>query len=104
MPELMEEDRYDVRMKMFQFPVLINHATTVHKLQGQTKQSLFVTNYSYQRNWVYVAFSRVQTMDGLFLRYRLDRTRNLRPHGQLLKMLRIFAQRTPTPFDEEQLT
>jgi hypothetical protein len=46
MPELTQEARYDVKMKMFQFPVLVNHATTVHKLQGQTKESLFVTNYT----------------------------------------------------------
>ena len=47
MPELMEEDRYDVKMQIFQFPVLVNHATTImHKLQGQTKESLYVTNYS----------------------------------------------------------
>jgi hypothetical protein len=104
MPELMQEDRYDVKMKIFQFPVLVNHATTVHKLQGQTKESLYVTNYSYQRNWIYVALSRVQTMDGLFLRRRLDRSRNLRPHGLLLGMLRKFAQREPTPFDEDMLT
>jgi hypothetical protein len=102
MPELMEEERYDVKMKIHQFPVLINHATTVHKLQGQTKESLYVVNYSYQRNWVYVAFSRVQTMDGLFLRRRLDRSKNLRPHSQLLSMLKYFESRGPIPFDEEE--
>lgn len=103
-PEMMDEDRYEVRMNIHQFPALVNHATTVHKLQGQTKESLFVANYNYQRNWVYVAFSRVQTMEGLFLRHRLDRSRNLRPHGQLLSMMRSFAHRAPAPFDEDQRT
>lgn len=103
MPELMKEERYNVKLKMYQFPILINHATTVHKLQGQTKKSLYVTNYSYQRNWVYVALSRVQTMDGLFLRLRLDRSKNFRPHGRLLAMLRHFATKTPSPFDEDDL-
>jgi hypothetical protein len=108
MPELMEEDRYDVKMQIFQFPVLVNHATTVHKLQGQTKESLYVTNYSYQRNWIYVALSRVQPNYGqcrqTFLRRRLDMSRNLYPHRLLLGMLRKFAQREPTPFDEDMIT
>ena len=89
------EDRYDTKMMMHQFPVLINHATTVHKLQGKTVESLYITNWSYQANWVYVALSRVRSLDGLFLRKPLLRSKNFRPHGHLLRMLRHFRTKPP---------
>jgi hypothetical protein len=33
--------RHSVSAHMNRFPVLTNHATTGHKLQGQTKESLY---------------------------------------------------------------
>jgi hypothetical protein len=56
----------DVNLKVNVFPVLVNHATTGHKLQGKTKQNLIVSSWSYSRNWPYVAISRVRTHLGLF--------------------------------------
>jgi hypothetical protein len=50
-----------------QLPVLVNNATTGHKLQGQTKKDLVVAVWSKRRNWNYVALSRVATRDGLYL-------------------------------------
>jgi hypothetical protein len=49
------------------FPVLINYATTGHKLQGQTNTSLFISEWHYGANWPYVVLSRVKMLKGLFL-------------------------------------
>jgi hypothetical protein len=51
-----------------QVPMIRNLATTGHKLQGQTKESLVVSDYLYGSNWMYVILSRVKTRYGLFLR------------------------------------
>jgi hypothetical protein len=40
--------------KINQFPVLNKHAMTRHKLQGQTKSSLCISNWYYGANWPYV--------------------------------------------------
>lgn len=81
---------FEVPVSMVQFSFLINHATTVHKLQGRSVDSLYICNWSYQQNWVYVALSRVRTLKGLYLRKPLDRKKNIRPRGSLAKMLTFF--------------
>ena len=57
-----------VKMRAVQLPLLINNATTGHKLQGSGVDKLFVHNWYYRTNWVYVILSRVQTLQGLYLR------------------------------------
>ena len=49
-----------------QFGVNSNVATTGHKLQGMSKDNLVVTDWNYDKNWVYVVLSRVRTLAGLF--------------------------------------
>jgi len=82
-------------IELSQFPVLVNHATTIHKLQGQTLSHLYISNFSYQRNWIYVALSRVTKREGLFLRSRIDRSKNFTPHSDLKSMLYKFRHKTP---------
>ena len=53
-------------MQATQVPILINNATTGHKLQGSSVDSLFVHNWSYVTIWVYVMLSRVRTRAGPF--------------------------------------
>jgi hypothetical protein len=88
-------ERHNVRISMFQFPMILNHATTVHKLQGQSVDRLYIVNWSYQQNWVYVALSRVRSIGGLYLRRKLARDRNFRPHSFLLKMIKEFQAKKP---------
>jgi len=59
--------RFHVNMRMTQFPVLPNQATTGHKLQSKTKTNLFVSSWSYRRSWPYVVLFRVKSLDGSFL-------------------------------------
>jgi hypothetical protein len=61
-PKILQSNPNDTReiiqMKATQIPFLINNATTGHKLQGCGVHTLFVHNWSYVPNWVYVMLSR----------------------------------------------
>ena len=56
------------KTKIEQFSVLCNIATTGHKLQGMSKDSLIITDWNYQQNWIYVVLSRVRKLSGLYIR------------------------------------
>lgn len=49
------------------FPILVNYATTGHKLQGKSVNCLVVSEWSKAENWAYVVLSRVRTLEGLYL-------------------------------------
>jgi len=89
-------------MKANQVPLLINNATTGHKLQGSGVDSLFVHSWSTVTNWVYVMLSRVKTRAGLFCQKKLGT--DLRqfdvPEG-LRDMLRQFEALRPTYWTDE---
>ena len=79
--------------KLTAFPVLVNHATTGHKLQGLSKDSLFVHAWSYTKNWPYVILSRVRTLKGLFLGQKLDSTKDFTNDSRMTRMLNRFRDR-----------
>jgi hypothetical protein len=62
----------NIEMKATQLPLLLNNATTGHKLQGSGVEQLFVHTWSYVTNWPYVMLSRVKTMQGLYARKLLS--------------------------------
>ena len=73
---VLHNQRVKIKSNIQQFGVLINNATTGHKLQGMSKDNLVVTDYMYNTiNWVYVVLSRVRTLKGLFLKKHLDPTK-----------------------------
>jgi hypothetical protein len=53
-------------MKATQLPVIVNDATTGHKLQGSSVCNPFIHCFSSVRNWGYVMLSRVRTRNGCF--------------------------------------
>ena len=61
-----------ISMQGRQFACVMNHATTGHKLQGQTVSNIFICNWNYKVNWPYVVLSRVKTIKGLFLQRPLN--------------------------------
>jgi hypothetical protein len=90
-------------MKAIQLSLLIKNATTGHKLQGSGVDSLFVHNWSYVQNWVYVMLSRVKTRAGLFCRKPLSK--DLRKYAvpeALQRMLQSFRSKAPTYWDDEE--
>ena len=58
-----------------QIPLIRNLATTGHKLQGQKKDAIIVSDYLYANNLIYVVLSRVTTRAGLFLRDPINRNK-----------------------------
>jgi hypothetical protein len=57
-----------IKMSAIQFPLISNNATTGHKLQGSSKDAIYIAKFTCRmRNWPHVVLSRVQTRRGLFL-------------------------------------
>ena len=96
------KERETLHMKVTQLPVVINNATTGHKLQGSGVAELFVHNWSYVTNWVYVMLSRVKTHSGLYCRKPIssDLSKYVVPES-LKKMMLSFSDRCPSYWTEE---
>ena len=92
-----------LEMKGIQLPILVNNATTGHKLQGSSVDNLFVHSWNYVTNWPYVMLSRVKTRKGLFCRKALskDLSKYAVPDS-LSRMLDKMHKRTPSYWSEEQ--
>ena len=81
----------------YQLPLVVNHATTGHKLQGCTLKQILVDCFSYTTNWPYVVLSRVKTIKGLFLRQPLKSNRDYSIPTKLLEMRRRFQKEKLIP-------
>jgi PIF1-like helicase len=91
-------------MKAKQFPIIVNNATTGHKLQGVGVDKLFVHAWHYKRNWPYVVLSRVKQFAGLFLRTPLDtNVRRYKMPKDLDSMIIFFQRYQPDNIDRNAL-
>ena len=95
------QQRHYVRIALNYFPLVVNYATTGHKLQGQTKESLFVKELDYRRNWLYVVLSRVKSLNGLFLQLPIDGRKDFRKDNRLHSMMSRFKKLRPADVFEE---
>ena len=84
-PYMTPENRVSEKISMHQFPIVLNNATTGHKLQGESKDSLFVYEWNYGENWPYVVLSRVRTLNGLYLRKALNPMKNYSVDEDLIR-------------------
>jgi hypothetical protein len=73
-------------------PVIVNHATTGHKLQGKTVKSLVIAEWSKTKNWAYVVLSRVKTLTGLFLTQPIPEDIDFSPPNDYLDMMANLRQ------------
>ena len=64
--QVKDDDHETLKMKATQLPVISNHATTGHKLQGASVDKLFIHSWSYTMNWPYVVLSTLRMSEGLF--------------------------------------
>jgi hypothetical protein len=67
--------------------VIVNHATTGHKLQGKTVESLVIAEWSRVENWNYVVFSRAKRLSGLFLMESIPEDINSLSPSNYLEMM-----------------
>jgi ATP-dependent exoDNAse (exonuclease V) alpha subunit len=64
----LEYDKYFQRQKDEKFPrVQLSHSMTIHCSQGQTLNKIFIYAKSLNMNMLYVAMSRVRTLESLYL-------------------------------------
>ena len=93
--------RESITMTAFQVPMLVNNATTGHKLQGSGVDNVFIHRWSYVQNWPYVMLSRVKTEEGLFMRgpLRRDLSTYAVPKS-LQRMMKAFEKRAPSYWNE----
>jgi hypothetical protein len=90
-----------IDLKVNVFPVLVNHATTGHKLQGKTKENLIVSSWQYSVNWPYVALSRVRTHKGLFLWEPLNHMKDYKYDDCLWRMMDKMRKKAPLDPNDE---
>ena len=77
-----------LKVKICQFPVTVNHATTGHKLQGKTAKGLIIAEWARRtKNWIYVVLSRVKTLKGLFLMTKLPTEVETAPDPLVTQMM-----------------
>ena len=81
-------------VRFTQIPVNSNIATTGHKLQGMSKNTLIVNSWNYGfANWIYVVLSRVRTLSGLYLCKPLDLNRPFNVPEKLIQFERRMKER-----------
>ena len=88
-------DCFNIRLT--QFPVVINHATTGHKLQGKSMEALAIAEWSPAKNWAYVAISRVRTLKGLYLFEEIPDKVDFRPAPNYIEMMTELRQDKSPP-------
>jgi hypothetical protein len=98
-----KEVRVSTTMDLTQFPVVVNFATTGHKLQGKSVDELVIAQWSGVKNWAYVVLSRVRTLAGLFLEKPIPDDIDVTPNPDYLDMMaRLRQSIMKTPIDTEE--
>ena len=98
-----DNDREGICLSFKQIPVIVNNATTGHKLQGSSIDNIFIHAWNYSANWPYVVLSRVRTIKGLYLREPLSMNlKKYKVDKALEKMISRFRAKGITEFTEEE--
>ena len=100
--QVKDDDHETLKMKATQLPVISNHATTGHKLQGTSVDELFIHSWSYTMNWPYVVLSRLRTSEGLFIRKKLDANLSKYEVPQKLRTMTQWLKRKAPSLWREQ--
>ena len=100
--QVKDNDHETLKMKATQLPVISNHATTGHKLQGTSVDELFIHSWSYTMNWPYIVLSRLRTSEGLFVRKKLDANLSKYEVPQKLRtMIQWLKRKAPSLWTEQ---
>lgn len=82
--------KVEPKMRIGQFLITVNHATTGHKLQGKSLEEIIIREWALgrrHRNWIYVVLSRVKRLNGLFLMEPIPEDDETAPPPEMLAML-----------------
>ncbi len=82
-------DRIKQSIRITYFPIVINYATTGHKLQGKSLDELVIAEWSTMENWAYVVLSRVRTLNGIYLMKPIPLHIDFTPSPQYKEMMRF---------------
>ena len=88
------------KIQIKHFPVVFNHATTRHKLQGKSLDALVIAQWSKAKKWAYVVISRVRTLAGLFLTHPIPDDIDFMPSGDYLEMMKNLRNTILTTPDQ----
>ena len=74
-PKLLEDGRVVQNEvgKIVQLPVKLAYAITIHKSQGQTYDKVNLDPEGWESGQIYVALSRIKSIDGLYLYKKVDK-------------------------------
>jgi len=96
--------RTKTKVSFTYLPVVINFATTGHKLQGKSLKSLLVAEWALKvKNWAYVVVSRVEELEGLHLAEPIPPDDDCKPsqdHLNMMKRMRPRIAATPNQVDD----
>ena len=94
-----------LRLDVKQLPLTLNHATTGHKLQGKTLESLLVAEFAPRRvtDWLCNVLSRVQSIDNLCLLEEIPQDAVDNVDERLTKMLQQLNKKT-MPKDTNEIS
>ena len=95
-----KEMKLNVSMKINHFPVLINNATTGHKLQGKSLTSLVIAQWSKKQNWAYVVLSQVKPIQGLSLLSDIPDDIDFSPDKQYLAMMQRLRNQIAAKYSD----
>jgi hypothetical protein len=91
------------KVSFTQIPVNSNIATTGHKLQGMSKDTLIVNSWNYRcANWIYVVLSRVRKRLGLHLTAPLSLEREFNVPESLIHFERRMREDKEAPILERR--
>ena len=84
-----KKETMKVPIKLQCFPVVLNHATTGHKLQGKSMDELVIVEWSKKdkAKWAYVVISRVRKLEGLFFLEPIPDDIDFTPDQKYLEMM-----------------
>ena len=102
MPKIVKQN-LTFRLRRIQLPVIECSAITIHKSQGATLENVcvyFSKQTLMDRSHLYVALSRVKSINGLFL-YGCDSVKNLKSHGVNLNDLKYMNSLKKKRLNEE---
>ena len=83
-----------IKVTVRQLPIILNDATTGHKLQGMSKDQVIVQSWDYRNEgWIYTVLSRVRKLLGLYTCERLDYRKYHNSVQKNAEDLRAFDER-----------